>query len=268
MQLVGRYIQGVPHWRLAIWLIGVVLLYVGGGWPPAGLGVAGLVLVLVAVLRWPWGVDAYRWRCASAASKAARGIEAATKRSCEQQSQSLRELLQISVPDRLAEESQELISLVESAEAMQRDRSTPLPERSAALVSLRDRIEQICADITSRADTVDERSYGNALSAMVAANERAIQKKVDESLGILANLLAFLEGLRPPRRFRAEHDSMCQAFREEFVALSDFYTVSRGSDTQAVRTAATVYQNAAQACYKRLQDSGIRTAAELPRRAT
>lgn len=268
MRTIGEYIQGVGHWRLIVWLIGAIFIYIGGGWPLTGPGVAGAVLVAVAVLRLPWGPGAYRWRCASAASRAARAIESATKHSYAQQRRHLRELLRVSVPDGLAEKSSELLSLIETAEETREDRTTALPERSAALVGLQARIKQMSASIATQANTVNERNYSDAIHSMVTANDRATEEQIRESLRCLTDLIACQDRLRPPKRLRAAHDSMCRAFREEYATLSKYYAASRGIDAEAVRIAATEYQHAAQECYARLEDLGVRTAAKLPRRAT
>jgi hypothetical protein len=267
MRGLSQYIQAVPRWRLIVWLIGIAFLLIGGGWPPAGPGVAGLILVAVAVLQWPWGLGAYRRRCAGAASRAALAIETATKRSSEQHQQHLNALRRIPIPDGLAQEAEKLISLIEASGAMHEDRSTPLPERSAALINLQSSRKKIYDKIADHASTPDEQAYRDALRSTTEANDQVTNEEMQESLRILTNLIAYQEQLQPPKHLQSAHESMCRAFREEFAALSKHFAASQNCDTEAVRATAIEYQQAAYACYARLHDLGIRTASNLPRRA-
>jgi hypothetical protein len=267
-QGIAYYIRGVPPWRLVLWVIGTALFFGGGGWRLSGVGVVGGVLVAVAVIQLPWGVGSYRRRCAGIAADAARAIENTSRLKSEQLQQHVKEVRALPVTDRFAQEGEAWVALLETAEALQGSRSTSLPERSAELMHFRIRSEAMYADLTARARTEDERRYCAVLSSVMIANNRMTDSQMQEVTRILGELARHLEQLRPPARIRAAHDAMCQAFREELEALSEYYAAVVGSDAEAVRVAAMAYQNAAQVCYARLNGLGVRTASQLPRRAT
>ena len=252
---------------MVAWLIGIALIYLGGGWPLNGPGVIGAILVVASIFRWPWGPGAYRLRCARTVSDAAQAIEVATRRFQEQQKRDIGRFLRLPLPDTLKRDGEALIRLIEETSAVREKRDAPLPERSVTLVNLVVRSEQISAQIAAAARTVDERSYSDAVKSLMESNAQAADNQERSNLQILTNVITYLDRLRPPRRLKAGHDLLRQAFRDEFVALSNYYETLHGSDTNEVRTAASTYQQAAQTSYVRLEDIGIRTAGGLPRRA-
>ena len=261
------YIRGVSRWRLVAWLIGIALIYLGGGWPLNGPGVIGAILVVASIFRWPWGHGAYRLRCARKVSDAAQAIEVATRRLQEQQKRDMGRFLRLPLPDTLKRDGDALIRLIEETSAVREKRDAPLPERSVTLVHLRVRSERISAQIAAAARTADERNYSDAIGSLMESNAEAADKQERSNLQIVTNVIAYLDRLRPPGHFKAGHDLLRQAFRDELVALSHYYETLHGSEADEVRTAASTYQEAAQTSYARLEDLGIRTAGGLPRRA-
>ena len=171
------------------------------------------------------------------------------------------------MPDNVKREGEVLIRLIEETSAVREKRDAPLPERSVALVNLRVSSELVSVQIAAAARTSNERSYSDAIKSLMESNAQAADKQERSNLQILANIITYLDRLRPPRRLEAGHDLLRQAFRDEFMALSNYYETLHGAGTDEVRAAATAYQQAAQASYARLEDLGIRTAGGLPRRA-
>jgi hypothetical protein len=264
---IADYIRAVRPWRIVVWLLGIALLFIGGGWPLSDVGGIGCVLIAISVLQWPWGASGYRRRCARAAANAAKAIENNVTSTCKMRQRNIETLRALEAPAGFDQEKQALIALLENAETLRCDCSTPLPERSVELMNLRLRSDAMYTKLVAHARTETERSYCEALNSIMVASNRMVDSEARETAHILGGLIGEMERFKPPTLLQTTHSGTCQAFRDELVALSAYEDAARGSDTDAVRVAATRYQDAARACYAKLNELGVRTASPLPRRA-
>jgi hypothetical protein len=251
-----------------MWLGGVALIIASGGFS-RGLGLlgsAGGVLVLVSVVRWPWGSRGYKLRLARRVVRATQELEASTRRSGTTRQKNITDYLRVGTP-LLQKEAAAFVSLLTQASDIREARNQDLPDRSAALVELQVQIYAVQTKITTLAVTDDEKRDVEALASVLANDrEQAVELERDH-LRCLDSLVSDLEQMKVPTRLQSGHREVCQAFQNEQTTLVEYYASMQGTDSQAASSAARNYQLAAQASYRGLEDLGVQTSGKLPRRA-
>jgi hypothetical protein len=169
----------------------------------------------------------------------------------------LRELRRLAAPERMATQAQALNAVLVEAQKLREGRSGTKTERVVGLFETRLRLLALEAQITAGASTEEEVRYSNALAVAAGDRDRDHQDQVNELARALSELIAHLEGLRTPQRRRPQHEAVCHALRQEFVAASAYYAAFRGSDVDEVRRTIDAYQDALAARSKRFKELGF-----------
>ncbi|HLM85187.1 MAG TPA: hypothetical protein VK272_03255 [Solirubrobacteraceae bacterium] len=236
-----------------------MLLAAGGVGRGGAVALAGVVVIGVSVLPWPWGTERYRRVCARMLAKAARDIEVAHGQARVAESARVCDLRGIAAPDGLLSEHNELLRRCSADEALQQDRTGPLQARALRHMEVRDRIRELRQRVSELVTTSDEKQYRVKLEAMMIAREEAVEARAEESGRILSRLVADQVALKPPESLRDAHDVMCRAFREEIAAMWEYHLALHDGDADAIRAASMRLEDALDVCATRVEALGIRT---------
>jgi hypothetical protein len=248
----------IARWRVAVFIAGVALLIVGGGFHSGDLaGLTGIVLIVVSALVRPSGRERYRRVCARLVADAARAVGEAEGRFCMAEAKRMDEFGALRVPERFAVESRDLLLLFKEKNKLHLNRAGSIRNRALRRRELRDRIRDLQTRVAELAATEVEVGYGAKLTAMLAASEQDNDERMLQNGQTLSQLVECQEDLLPPEPFRYEHDLMCRGFREELTAMLEYYAASREGDSDAIRGAAQKYEDAVQLCATRLRALGI-----------
>ena len=217
---------------------------------------AGAVLVVLAVVPWRWGVGGYRTRVARALARTAHELRAANDRSRMQARARLDEIRRVRAPEGLSDDAAELIALHETAARIGQD-AGGFRSRAVELFDVRQRRAEVYGRLVSRDTTDEERRYIEMLTGAAAEAERSLEELREENARALSALMAELEQVPPPDSLRGEHRALGDALREEYIAMSDYYTARRGTDADALDAAAERYELAVEARNRRVRAIGL-----------
>lgn len=243
-------------WRLIVWAVGVALLLAGVLAAGSAIAGVGALLIVLTVVPWRFGVQGYRERVARALGRTAHDLRAANDRSRMQARARLDDIRRVRAPDRLSDDAAELIALLETAGRIG-EGVGGFRARAVELFDLQRRRAEVYERVASRATSDEERRYVATLTEMAAEGERSVDELGEENKRALSALMADLERISPPDRLREGHGTLGEVLREEYIAMSAYYTARRGTDTRALGAAAEQYELAVEERNRRIGALGL-----------
>lgn len=239
-------------------MVGVALFVISGGLHSRDhtAALAGVTLIVVSAIPWPWGSERYRRACARNVWGASRALQHIEGQFRAADTRRLKEFQTLPVPARLEEAKKELLSVWE-ADGFRNGRAATLKDRAMRRTELRERLRDIQGRVVALAETDSETGYSKILGQILAARERDNEERMRENGATLAKLIAQQRKLSPPEPLLRDHALLCDAFRDEQTAMWDYYAALRGGDTQSIQKAVEQYEEAADLCIARLTALGI-----------
>jgi len=241
--------------------LGVPSVAGSGGLP------AGVLLVVVAVVPWPWGAEGYCRRLARGVAQASRLTGGCQREWLASEDRRLAEQRALVVPTALSGDAKELEAVLVAARECSRQ-STPFATRATMLWELQQRRKELERKIVGAAAAEPEgglQAYSAAITAIAAEPERDGKQVRARSARALDELIAGQRLLRAPEKLRGEHEQLQATLGGEHAAMSAYQSATRGRERSVVHASALAYEQAVASRNDALRALGIWIARPTPR---
>jgi hypothetical protein len=220
--------------RIAIWLIGLAVVWVGYRGQSTPLIVAGVVLASAGYWSRLSPASRYRSRVAAIVNDWQHALGAAREAFLTDRAQRRERLAELPVPPACASGHQRLLSLVSEEPGL---RGATTADRSEqGIVNQKAAHDELTA-LRTGAQSEDERAYVEQTAQLVSELADGHIRMTSEFERALSEAIARLESLRVPDRLSESHRTLSLSLRGEFIGLSAYNRAVRDFDVEVARVA-------------------------------
>ncbi len=197
------------RWRLAIWVPGIGLVWVGRAGHVTPALTVGAAVLLVSVLPWPWTAEKYRNRAFRIGNRWAETVVVAHRQFQRAHEQRRSKLALLTAPNQFADTHDRLLSLEVKPLA---NKHRPLVERTQKWIERQAGFERDLAALRARASNGERNAYVSQIDIRLSDSKNDYARMAAETERALSKAIEQIEHLHIPSKLATQHAELRHAY--------------------------------------------------------